>query len=507
MRAAFLALLFVFLTASKCRESLPSLPPVEVRKPALAGGWYDAEADALRARVTGFIDAAAQSTLHGYPIALIVPHAGYVYSGATAAHAYRQLQGRTYGRVFVVAPSHRAAFDGVCASRYTHYTTPLGNVNVDTVAVRELLKEPGFSTCDAAEDREHAIEIQIPLLQVALGRFLLVPLMVSDLDEEGVAGAAASLRRVIRPGDLYVASSDFTHYGQRFGYFGPPSDPITPATAAQKLPALLARAWSAVETRDVSKLLAYERETHDSICGLLPIAILLSVLPPDTGASLLATQTSGALTGDWDNSVSYLAAAFTGLWPYSSVQGAQGLSEAEKAELLKLARAVVNEVVSTGRVLTAQEAGVTATPRLSEKSGAFVTLKKEGDLRGCIGTIPPVKPLVRAVIDNAVNAALNDGRFEPVAPAELPLIEVEVSVLTPPVPVKGYEDIVLGRDGVILEKNGRMALFLPQVAPEQGWTLADTLTHLSLKARLPADAWKSGASFEVFEAIVFHEQK
>jgi len=175
--------------------------------------------------------------------------------------------------------------------------------------------------------------------------------------------------------------------------------------------------------------------------------------------------------------------------------------------LLRLARYTVEQQVNHGKKPTAEEAGVTLTDRLSQPSGSFVTLKKNGELRGCIGNIGPTMPLAEAVIDNAISAAVRDRRFDPVSSSELASLEVEVSVLTPPVPVAAPEDIVLGKHGVFMHVRGVSAVFLPQVAPEQGWTLEQTLQHLSNKIRLPIDAWKTGATFEVFEAIVFHEER
>jgi AmmeMemoRadiSam system protein A len=139
--------------------------------------------------------------------------------------------------------------------------------------------------------------------------------------------------------------------------------------------------------------------------------------------------------------------------------------------------------------------------------GAFVTLndRATGALRGCIGEILPMRPLVDAVVERAVDSALHDPRFMPVTERELGGIRVEVSALTPPKPVASWRDIVLGRDGMTLEKDGAFAVFLPQVAPEQGWDLETTLSYLSRKAGLSADAWRDGAKFETFQAEVFHE--
>jgi AmmeMemoRadiSam system protein A len=154
-------------------------------------------------------------------------------------------------------------------------------------------------------------------------------------------------------------------------------------------------------------------------------------------------------------------------------------------------------------VAIADELGVPLTGRLAETGGAFVTLHEGEDLRGCIGTIVGHEPLALAVAANGVAAAAHDPRFAPVSPDELSNITIEVSVLTPLREVAGPNDVTVGRHGILLEKNGRHAVFLPQVAPEQGWDLATTLAHLCRKAGLPNDAWRQGARLHVFEAEVF----
>jgi AmmeMemoRadiSam system protein B/AmmeMemoRadiSam system protein A len=475
-----------------------------VRPSALAGSWYEGDPERLGASVDGFL-ASAGTASAGYPIALIAPHAGHRYSGKVAGMAYAVLKGRTYGRVFLIGPSHRVPFSGVALTEETHFGTPLGKVPIDTETVRALLRERHFVNRPDAHAQEHSLEIHLPFLQRVLPSFRLVPMLVSGMSAQELSEAAEVLRRTIRPGDLLVASSDFTHYGPRFDYFGPPGEPIPADKAAERLDDLLRQAWQQIETRDGERFLDHVGKTGDTICGALPIALLLACLPGDSAARRLGTDTSGAITGDHTDSVSYLAAEFTGLWPYTSVDGAGALGGAEKKDLLKLARHTVETVVRGGRRPSAEDAGITAGTRLLQDSGVFVTLKKDGDLRGCIGNIAPVKPLVDGVIDNAINAALNDRRFQPVQPDELGTIEVEISVLTPPLRADGYGDIILGRHGVILEKGGNAAVFLPQVAPEQGWTVEEMLRHLSMKAGLAPDAWQHGATFELFEAIVFHE--
>ncbi len=481
--------------------------PTRERPPAIAGSWYADDPEALAAEMDGYFKQVKRDGLSGYPIALVAPHAGHRFSGPTAAHAYDTIRGRTYGRVFIIGPAHKANFRGVALPDFTHYRSPLGSVEIDPQAVAQLRTNPLFSAQPGADLKEHCIEIQLPFLQRALKRFTLVPLLVSNLTRDEVVSAGETLRGVIRPGDLLVISTDFTHYGPAYGYAGPPANAIGPQEAPTRLAQLMDQVWVHLENKDLKGLLAYKRDTGDTICGFLPLALLTQILPGDARAHRIVSAMSGQITGDWNNSVSYLAAAYTGLWPYLGPEGPQGLTDAEKQALLRLARYTLERQVKHGERPTPEQAGVTLTERLKQPSGSFVTLKKAGELRGCIGNIPPNIPLFQGVIDNAISAAIHDRRFDPVNAEELDSIELEVSVLTPPKPIEGPEQIVLGKHGVLLQKGKAAAVFLPQVAPEQGWTLEQTLQRLSNKAHLPLDGWKQGASFKVFEAIVFHEAK
>ncbi len=475
----------------------------------LAGAWYPGEAIALAEMVDGFLDGASAAP-EGYPIALISPHAGLRYSGAVAGHAYAALRGRTYGRVFVIGPSHRTAFHGVSLPNYDAYETPLGRITVDRETIAILRAHPLFDHHENAHLQEHSVEIQLPFLQRALGetRWTFVPMLVGRMSPDETDDAGDWLRSVLAPGDLVVASSDFTHWGQGYGYAGPPGAGFGPEEAPERLPALMEAAWTAIHSGDPGRFRDHKRDTGDTICGFLPIAMLMQAVPDDVTSGLRATDTSGTISGDWSRSVSYLAAQYSGLWPYSGVgvEPELGVSEEEKDALLRLARGTVETWVRERRRPTPEELGVTLTPRLEADSGVFVTLKKAGRLRGCVGNIPPSKPLFQGVLDNAVNATTRDRRFPPVTPEELGAIEIEISVLTPPVPVERPWDVVLGKHGVWLEKQGRSAVFLPQVAPEQGWTLPQTLARLSRKAGLDEDAWKEGMTFRVIEAIVFGEE-
>jgi MEMO1 family protein len=264
-----------------------------------------------------------------------------------------------------------------------------------------------------------------------------------------------------------------------------------------------------IREKDVDGFLDYIQKTGTTVCGRYSIGVLLAMLPNDAEVKLLRYDTSGRLTGDFANSVSYLSIAFTGTWPNGRAVAAKSsdhsLSDADKQRLLKLARATLAYALDHRRLPTAEQLDIEITAAMKPVCGVFVTLNKRGRLRGCIGEIIPTRPLYKAIMTQAVNAGLNDQRFPPVHAAELSEIDFEISVLTPPKPVASTDEIVIGKHGIILKKAGRSAVYLPQVAPEQGWDVDQTLSHLSQKAGLSEDAWRSSATFTVFEAIVFGE--
>jgi hypothetical protein len=270
-------------------------------------------------------------------------------------------------------------------------------------------------------------------------------------------------------------------------------------------------AYEYIAKLDSKGFLEYRYKTGATICGYIPIAILLSTLGEGVKAELVNYTTSGELTGDFTNSVSYLSIAFSGAWqncPEIEPQANDGeLTDEDKKQLLALARKTIVYALRNRRVPQASELGITINEAMRCPRAAFVTLKKNSKLRGCIGDIFPQRPLYKSVILNAINACVNDRRFPAVAEAECKDIAIEISALTVPKPVGSPNDIRIGIDGVVLNKEGHSAVFLPQVAPEQGWDVNQTLTHLSLKAGLPEDGWREGASFLVFQAVVFGEEE
>ena len=469
-----------------------------VRPSPLAGGWYEGKREKLHGQVHGAL-ADVAPYVGSRPLALVCPHAGFAYSGPTAAHAYKTLEKERYDRIFILGPSHHVGLEGLGIGNWTHYETPLGRVPIDEAAVLRLTQDDLFAVVEGVDTREHSVEMQVPFVQVVAMGSRIVPIVVGDVTLAQVRHAAEVLRAEVGPGDLVVASTDFTHWGPRFG-FAPQYDDL-----AAGLEQLDMGAFEALVALDEERFIQYCAETGAPICGARPVAILAAMLPEAAEVSLRHYARSGELTGDWENTVSYVAALATGdPWDgHGADDTTHRLDRAEQQTLLRLARDAITAEL-TGKPQP-DLADYDLTEELKKDSGVFVTLTIDGNLRGCIGEIPPNQPLPNAVRERAVDAAIHDPRFQPLSAGDLDRIHIEVSALTPPRAVASYDDIVLGRDGVYLIKGFNRAVYLPQVAPEQGWDLEQTLSTLSRKAGLPSDGWKEGAEFEVFQAQVFHE--
>jgi AmmeMemoRadiSam system protein B/AmmeMemoRadiSam system protein A len=499
------------------------------RASALAGSWYPEDRAHLVAGAHFLMRLAASApVLPSPPLALVVPHAGWNYSGLAAATAFRLLKPGEFERVVVVAPSHQAAFRGYALDDATAYRTPIGDIPLCDGVLATLRGSEARVASDVGE-REHAVEIELPFLQATLGRFCLVPVLVGDTDDALEASFARRLAKLDDGRTLFVFSSDFSHYGPRFDYqpFGPVS-----AAARDKVRAMNDRAAAFLASVDAKGFRGHLRETGNTICGRNGLATMLELLPliaPKARAVPLAHYASADLPGiQDDSSVSYVTMAFLREEPPGASFGTPlvglprledappdtpSLVPADGARLVRLARAALTthffEKDDLGRELAAWPTG----PGRERRQGVFVTLNRkdpdeirtEGRLRGCIGQPEPTYPLYYGTVQAALDAALHDSRFTPVTAAELGRIEIEVTVLSPRRPVASWRDIRLGTHGIVLQKDGKAALFLPQVAPEHGWTLEQTLTALSEKAGLPSDAWKEGASFSVFTGQAFEE--
>ncbi len=491
-------------TELKEKQKIEELPKIVI-KSGIAGSWYPDDAKILTEQFVQIFQKAETKPTESV-IALILPHAGYQYSGQTAAAALKTTN-KEYKRIIVIGPSHRTPMSRMLSvPKATHYQTPLGQAPLDVEFIDKLLEYPIFQNIQRAHGSplENGVQIEIPLLQYKFQNFRLVPILAGACSENTIKKAAAILKGMIDEDTLVIASSDFTHYGRSYGYV-----PFT-ENVPEKIKELDMGAFEHIAKLDSKGFLEYRDKTGATICGFVPIAILLDMLDKDAKTELVKYTTSGELLGDFSNSVSYLSAAFIGRWQKAAeteppaIEGK--LSEDEKETLLALARKTIVYYLENKKVPEPADLDITITEPLKVQRAAFVTLKKDSMLRGCIGDILPRQSLYQSVIANTINASVRDWRFAPVRISECNDITIEISALTVPRPVASAEDIRIGIDGVVLSKNGKSAVFLPQVAEEQGWGLQETLSQLSLKAGLPADAWKQGTEFLVFQAEVFGEE-
>lgn len=489
-----------------------------LRRPTLyAGSWYEADQSKLSLQLNQYIDSAAHDVginsadIKSEPLlAVIAPHAGYIFSGRTAAYSYELAKGRGIKRIFLLGPSHHVSLFGAALPTASKFATPLGDLEVDTDTIEQLASYPMFSTNAEVHTVEHSLELQLPFIKQIFGAAKIVPIVIGQLaDESEIRLVAEILKGYVTEHDLVVVSSDFTHYGPRFEYV-----PFT-ENVRQNIDQLDMEAFKHLANADVSQLIEFVRRTRATICGIYPCAVLRAMLPVNSHTTLLNYTTSqDAMPDDADHSVSYLAVAFSGAsWPANPgsrkpVNEVINLDSTEKNALLTIARKTIAEWTTSRNVLDPAKLDVALTARLKEPFGAFVTLynrnhkRSDGrELRGCIGSIWPTRPLYKTVMDNALGASSRDPRFDPITASELNDLIIEISVLTPPRRVASFKDIIIGTDGVILSKGNKQSVFLPQVATEYGWDLDETLKQLCIKAGLNENEWRSDAKFDVFQSL------
>ncbi len=473
--------------------SQPSEP--RVRPPAVAGTFYPADPAQLRAGVGEYIDDADIAEEPGELVALIVPHAGYPYSGPVAGHAYRTLAGRRYETVAVVGPSHRVPFDGVALSGFDEWHTPLGNVKIDRAGSDAIRgSHPNARVLDAAQGPEHSIEVQLPFLQVVLADFTLLPMLMVDFSSDNCAALARALAGWAEgKRALLVASSDMSHY--------PAYDDAVRVDG---------ETLRAIETMDAEQVAATTKRLMGQgvpglatcLCGEGPVKTVLmaaKILGADKVRVLKYANSGDVPHGSRGSVVGYCAVAIYRSRSHAS-GGSGDLSEDQQQWLLRLARTAIEEHIAKGHRIDVE----TSDPALLRPAAAFVTLKKDERLRGCIGSLEPSQPLAETVRDRAIMAASRDPRFPPVRGDELPHLEIEVSVLSPLQRVASADDIDITKHGVVVVSGQRSGVYLPQVAQETGWGRAELLSHLCReKAGLPADAWKKGATLYVFTVQSF----
>lgn len=434
-----------------------------IKLPDVGGVFYPREPDALAGLLDGVLAAAPSDAVS--PKALIVPHAGYRFSGEIAARGWSLLARRrgTIRRVVLFGPAHRMAFDGIAVLPVTHWETPLGRLATDADAMAAALACPDVQAVDAPFLREHSLEVQLPFVQRALGDVAVLPVLVGRAQPASVARLMEALWG--GPETAIVVSSDLSHF----------HDHDT------------ARALDAGTTAMIERA-APERIGPREACGHVAVrALIAHARLRDLRITALDVRTSGDVVGERARVVGY------GTYAFEYAHAAR-LPEAARGALIEAARASLREGPPGAPATDATLAAVPDSPLLRAQRNTFVTLEIDGRLRGCIGSLRPHRALVDDVRVNARKAAYADPRFAPLAPEEIDRLQVSVSVLSHPRPIEAdsearlIEQLRPDADGLILADGDRSALFLPSV-----WrSLPDPrlfVRQLRRKAGLPEEGW------------------
>ncbi|MDP2938518.1 MAG: AmmeMemoRadiSam system protein B [Candidatus Omnitrophota bacterium] len=466
-----------------------------IRKMAVAGSFYPSDEVELGLMIDGFLNKVELPQLEPNIRAIIVPHAGYVYSGQVAAYAYKALIGKDVSRVIIIGNSHQEFFDGASIYPKGYFETPLGKVEIDNDFAQKLMEaDKKIYFKESAHLEEHSLEVQLPFLQKVLpvSGWKIVPIILGN-QEDSVDILIDVLKNLIDDNTLIVVSSDLSHY-PKYEDANYSDGKVIDAILSGKGDNLK-KTISELEKEGISNL-------QTCACASNSIEVVMGLMG-DKNSKLLKYANSGDVSGDKSRVVGYASIVFMD----SNLSTGSGLflSKQQQKRLLEIAKDSVETYIKDGKILEIKE----NDPELGKPLGAFVTLKEEGELRGCIGvfTGDVDEPLYKIVSEMAISAAVNDPRFNPITKNELDKLDYEISVLNPLKKVSSWKDIEIGKHGVRIIRGSRAGVFLPQVALENNWDL-DTFMNVlcTQKAGLPADCWKDkDTEIYVFTAQVFED--
>jgi len=467
----------------------------EIRKPAYAGSFYPETRSELMSMIEHLTNRVKQLHITSPPNtslkALIMPHAGYMYSGITAAHISLVLKENQFKRVIVLAPDHRVGFTGGAISDVTAYETPLGRIplNQDSATLRG--NEYLFQAIPASDRLEHSVEVVLPFLQYFLKNFELIPIVLGH--DSGLADrVSAALDPLMDQNTLLVASSDLSHYLSYQEAMGRDRETI-----------------KMILDLNAGKLLTRE----NAACGRIPILVMINMARRHGWQPmLLHYSNSGDTSGDHSRVVGYAAIAFYGgLSMQNTSDSNQPLKKNQGQALIKLARQTIAE--SLGKKSISVDPETLTDSAFQDHRGTFVTLTINKQLRGCIGNLDATESILAGIKRNAINAAFHDPRFSQLKAHELDQVDIEISILTEAKRLEyGNSKDLLSKlrvhvDGVILRKGSASATFLPQVW-EQLPRPDQFLSRLCMKAGLPADDWeKSRLEILTYRVQYFEEEK
>lgn len=470
---------FTIIATCPAFVPVPFATAGDVRKPVAAGQFYPDDPGRLREMITDLTRRAeknlTKTAAKGRVKAIVMPHAGYIYSGFTAAHSAILLEEKIFSKIIIMAPDHRVGFSGGAISDAGSFQTPLGKIKIHSDAHRLREEHELFRAIPASDAAEHAVEVILPFLQAWLDDFKIIPIVLGKGEKE--EAYASALETVIDNNTLLIVSTDLSHYL-----------PYEKAVKRDK------------KTIEIIKNLQVKPLTAESgrACGWRPLRVLIKLAKQHHwNPRLIHYANSGDTAGGKNKVVGYATIAFYGENKMNE-QNTENQIDRQKGELLlEAARKSIAGRLGISYETSHDFGARSEDPVFQEKRGTFVTLKINGQLRGCIGNLMPEKPLIDGVKDNAVNAAFNDPRFAPLTEKEFDRIQIEVSVLTEPRPLeyKNSQDLLdsirPNVDGLIIRKGPHSATFLPQVW-EQLPDKTSFLGQLCMKAGMPPDEWERG---------------
>lgn len=483
--------------------AMPAARQREVRPASVAGEFYPEDADELRTAVRSALEHGSSVVQDvEMPHVVIVPHAGYTFSGDVAGAAYASLQGRRPERVFLIGRSHNDTFSGVRTDDRDAWATPIGEVRLDRDIAQALADGSSVVSVNrAAQDDQHVLEVQMPFIRETFGEDVrVVPLLFGDEDPATVDALVDALIPHMDAETVVIASSDLSHY---------PAYDDAKVLDAQVVDAIKAMPRPEALHEALSRIMeGAERPPETLACSEPAIAAAVELarrfgLVP----TVLATANSGdADPSRRDSVVGYAAIGFSG--PDAGITDAVlGSGAVLDQESQYYALAIARQSIMASFEQKTLDLGEELPDALRRRSGAFVSMKIGDALRGSIGTFEPDAGLAETIRAMALAAAFQDGRFEPLTREELEQVRITVSVLSPTVRVPDASSIVLGIHGVRIEKDGHVGVFLPQVADETGWDMDEFMGELcAQKAGLPRDCWKDPATeIRLFTAQVITE--
>lgn len=467
--------------------------PDNTRQPAVAGRFYEDDPGKLQKHLEVLFNDVFGSVSNQAISALILPHAGFVFSGQVAASGVAKLNpDNTYKTIFLIGVSHRMGFDGASVFRGTSFLTPLGQVPVDTATTQTLIAaSPFFGHDPRSHIEEHSLEVQLPFLQYHFKNpFHIVPILIGTRNASTCQAIAQILEPWFTPDNLFIISTDFSHY---------PNNDDARQTDHETLEAILSNNPGKL----LEVLAKHEKEKIPglvtSLCGWTAVLTLLFITNHKKDITFLPViyqNSSDSPYGDSNQVVGYHSIAIT-----SGISVNFGLSEDEKNWLLQHARTKIKSAFERVRPITDDE----IPAKLKTQIGAFVSVYVEDKLNGCIGHIGEDTPIWKVVEQSAFCAAYEDSRFKPLKKDELIKFKLEISVLTPLRKIKNIDEIIPGKHGILIRKGLNQGTFLPQVASRMNWSREEMLEKCSCdKAGLGRDGWKDAEIF-IYEAIVFKE--